>query len=186
MADHGAAGLIFRGWAIAQTGDAVRGLAELEHGLDRQRETATIEDIPVYLCLRAEILSGLGQPERALAPMIEERPELEGSSLGTWMPELLRVTGEMMLAADPASIEAARNLFAEAATLADTQGCVMLAARIALSQARLDERLGDRATAARRMRAALSVLPEFDGSADLVEAYRFSKELGENLLPPVG
>jgi class 3 adenylate cyclase/predicted ATPase len=186
MADHGAAGLIFRGWAIAQTGDPVRGLAELEHGLGRQRETATIEDIPVYLCLRAEILSGLGQPDRALAPMIEERPGLEGDSLGTWMPELLRVTGEMMLAADPASTEAARKLFAEAETLADSQGCVMLAARIALSQARLDERLGDRAAAARRMRAALSALPEFDGSADLMEAYQFSKELGENLLPPVG
>ncbi len=184
MADHGAAGLIFRGWAIAQTGDRKIGLAELEHGLDRQRETATIEDFPVYLSLRAEILTAMGQPDRALPEMIEERRRLEGSNLGIWMPELLRATGETMLAADPASTTAARALFTEAAALADTQGCLMLKLRIAQSLARLDERLGDRAAATQWLRSAVSALPEFDGSSDLVDAYRLSAELGLNLPIP--
>ena len=54
--------------------------------------------------------------------------------------------------------------------MADAQGIPMLGLRTAVSEARLDLRLGALDRAAIRLRSALSKIVEPDGSADLLDA----------------
>jgi class 3 adenylate cyclase/predicted ATPase/DNA-binding transcriptional ArsR family regulator len=170
VADHGAAGLVFRGWVIATQGDPASGLKMLEEGLARQQEVATSEDFSVYLCLQAEALAAAGQADNALETLFRERPQFDRSGLRIWLPEVLRMTGEMTLVADPTSTEKAREAFLEARRLANSQRVPMLELRLAMSEARLGLEADE--TAAGRLRSALAMIPEPDGSADLLEAQK--------------
>jgi class 3 adenylate cyclase len=171
------AGLIFRGWVVATQRDPTAGLSILEEGFARQREIATTEDFPVYLCLLAEALTAVGKPGEAAERIARERPEFDRIRLRVWIPELLRAQGEAILAADPASLTQARTLFVEAAELAEMQGVPMLGLRIAVSEARLDQRLGALDEAARRLDDALRRPIENDGSTDLVAAQELAGQI---------
>lgn len=177
LADHGSAGGIFKGWVLANRSDPQAGLRLIEEGFARQREIATNEDFPVYLCVLAEVLTRLDRPDEAVERIRRERQDFEDCSLRIWVPELLRVLGDAMLAAEPNSIVPARQTFAEAAELASSQGAVMLGLRIAMSEARLDERLEDHGAATHRLAAALKAIPEPDDSADMKEARRLMRQL---------
>ena len=142
----------------------------LEEGFTRQQEVATSDDFAIYLCLQAEALAAAGQADKALEHLVRERPQFDRSGLRLWLPEVLRMTGEMILAADFRSASKARTYFSEAAKMADAQGAPMLGLRTAVSEARLDLRLGAVDRAAIRLRSALSEIVEPDGSADLVDA----------------
>jgi class 3 adenylate cyclase/predicted ATPase len=170
LADHGSAGLIFQGWVKALTEDAAAGLAILEDGLSRQHRIVTNEDFSLYLCLHAEALTRAGRPTDAVERILEGLREFERGDLRIWVPELLRVLGDTMLAADPNAIEAARQRYAEAAAMARAQEVPMLAMRVALSEMRLAARLGDAKQAAQRVLAAVDALPEPDGSDEPAEA----------------
>jgi predicted ATPase len=178
LADHGSAGPIFRGWVLAMQGDPGAGLKMLEEGLARQHEIATNEDYPVYLSLLAEVLIALGRPEEARERIAHDRPEFERTGLRIWVPEMLRILGEAMIAADPDAVAETRQVFYEAAQLAKAQGAVMLALRVAVSEALLDRRLGALEQAAKRISSALRRVPEDDDSADLTEARRLCFEIG--------
>ena len=169
VADHGASGLVFQGWVIAIQSDPKTGLRMIEEGLARQHVTATDEDYSVYLCLLGEALMAVGQPERAIEILLRERSAFERNGFQVWLPELVRVTGEAMLAADPTAVPQARQKFAEAAEIARTQNVPMLDLRIAVSETRLGLRLGEPDTAS-RLRAALDAIVENDRSADIIEA----------------
>jgi len=179
VADHGAAGLIFQGWVRAIEGDAAAGLAMLEDGFSRQREVCTNEDFPVYLCLLTEVLTGIGKPDLAVARILHELPDFEVCQLRIWMPELLRVLGEAVLAADPGSVEKARGRFEQARVLADAQRVPMLGLRIARSEARLLQRLGAPDEALTRLDSALARIAEDDMSCDMVEARELRRCLAE-------
>jgi class 3 adenylate cyclase/predicted ATPase len=180
MADHGSAGLIFQGWVKAMQGDPETGLKMLEEGLRRQREVATDEDLSVYLSLLAEVLMHMGRPEDAIQRIECERPTLDKSNLWIWMPELLRTLGEATLAANPKAKKDAYRLFEEAAALSQKQGVPMLGLRIALSKARLDMESGRSKIAVDSVLSAIQQIPERDGSADFVEAYRFIERARED------
>jgi class 3 adenylate cyclase/predicted ATPase len=159
VADHGAAGLIFQGWVIAARGDAAAGLRLLEEGLERQRNVATLEDFPVYLCLLTEVLTTLGRADAAVERILHWLPEFERIGLRMWIPELLRVLADAMLAASSTDPATAAAHLAEAAALADRQHVPMLGLRIAVSAARRDLRLDAPERAARRLRVALDAMP---------------------------
>ena len=137
MADHGAAGIIFQGWVTALRDDPAAGLKTLEEGLARQREIATNEDLSVYLCLLAECLIKVGRADEAVARIMQELPDLEASDLWIWMPELYRVLGEAILAAELRCSRCGAQRFVQAAALTAEQQVPMLGLRVALSQARL-------------------------------------------------
>jgi class 3 adenylate cyclase/predicted ATPase len=178
MADHGAAGAIFQGWVKAMQDDPAAGLATLEEGLARQRAIATNEDLSVYLCLLAECLIRIGRPDRAVESVTRELPVLESLDLWIWMPELYRVLGEAVIAADANASDEAHRRFAQAAALAKRQHVPMLGLRIAQSQARLNRALGAGGEAANLVRSALDLIPEPDDSPDLREAERLLDAMG--------
>jgi predicted ATPase len=176
VADHEGAGLVFQGWVVATQSDALSGLRMLEEGFARQQEVATSEDFSVYYCLQAEALAAAGQPDKALENLLRERPQFDRSGQRIWLPEMLRMTGEMTLAADFGAASKAMTYFSEAAEMADAQGAPMLGLRIAMSAARLDLRLGTVDRAAIRVTSALGKVVEPDGSADVLDAKRLLAE----------
>ena len=143
MSDYSATGTIFQGWVTAVQDDPVAGLATLEEGLAAQRAINITWDLSLYLCLLAECLMQVGRADEAVARIIRELPDLEASNRWFWMPELYRMLGEAIIAADVGAVDDARRRFAQAAALAKHQQVPMLSLRIALSQACLARRLGD-------------------------------------------
>lgn len=177
LASQGAAGLIFQGWVIAVQGDPAAGLKMLEEGFARQREVCTNEDFPVYLCLLAEVLTMLGRADEAVERITREMPDFLESQILVWMPELLRALGDATLAANPRAVDKARQHFADARELAATQQVPMLELRIAVSEARLDTRLGETRTALGRLASVLGRIREDDGSRDLADALELRDRL---------
>jgi len=78
-------------WQTRRDPDA--GLRMLEEGFARQREIATTEDFPVYLCLLAEALIVVGKAGDAGERIARERLEFDRIRLGIWIPELLLRAG---------------------------------------------------------------------------------------------
>ena len=176
IADHGAAGLVFQGWVIALKENAAAGLKLLEEGFARQREIVTAEDFPVYLCLLAEALMAAGRADEAVERIEKERLEFERIGLAVWMPELLRVLGDTVLASDPHADIRARKLYAEAEAMAMAQDVPMLGLRVAMSEARLALRTGNSEGVGARLCNLLRTLPEQEGQ-DFKEAHRLVSAL---------
>ena len=183
LKEYQAAATIFNGWVRAARGEPAQGLAMIEEGFARQREVASTEDFPVYLCLMAEPLVALGRAEEAVERMTAERAALDAIGLRLWMPELIRTTAETMLIASPSAVDGASRMFDEADDMATTQGVHMLRLRVARSRLRLADRLAgsDTGPAIRRLGQALDAIPEPDDSAELIEA---RKVLDVAVAPP--
>jgi predicted ATPase len=187
LADHRAKGLIFRGWATALRADTPAGLSMLEEGFAQQRTIGTNEDFPVYASLWAEALMQAGRPGRAAEELAAAIAEFDGVGLSFWMPELLRLLGEAVVADDAAAAPAALGHFAAAAALARSQGAAMLELRAAVSAARLHQRLGTPVEAAGALADALARIEEDDGGADLAAAKSVARDYRRLGLPvPAG
>ena len=87
----------------------------------------------------------------------------------------------MMMQADPGSTAAAASMLAEASGLAARQQAHILGLRIAMTEARLDLRLGGVEQAARRLAMALALVQEDDGSLDLLESRALQRRVLERL-----
>ena len=174
MADHGAAGLIFGGWVLGMQDDPETGLKRLEEGFDRQRDVATTEDFPVYLCALAEVLIRQGNADMAAERIERELPEFERIGLKVWIPELLRVLAEAILIADPTSVDRAAKLLSDAELMATQQQVPMLLLRIAMSRAHINLRSNERTLPSRRLRAALDLLPEGEISDEIIQAQQLA------------
>ena len=179
LADHRAKAFIFRGWAVGAQGDVAAGLHTLREGFDRQGQIGTKEDFPIYCSLLAESLALAGQPDKAIELLEESRREFEHLSLAVWMPELLRVQAAIMPEAVRVPRGAVASILAEATISRAMQQAHMLGLRIAMTEARLDLRLGGAEQAARRLAMALALVQEDDGSLDLLEARALQRRLLE-------
>ena len=182
MKSAAAAAQIFRGWAIAQLGDPAGGLMELEEGWTQQREIATNEDYPVYLCLLADILTALGRAPEAKARISRELDGFERSQIRVWLPELQRVLGDTILVVDPADVGEARRHYVRAHDLADFQKVPMLGLRIATSVARLQTGSAPE-QAAQLLSSAMAKLPQEahdEESLELQEARALMPEVSES------
>jgi hypothetical protein len=156
--------------------DPVDGLAALEKGLAEQRAITTNEDLAVYLCLLTECLIQVGRADEAVMRITSDLPSLERPELQIWMPELYRMLGEAIIAADAEAANEAQRRFAQAASLADFQQVPMLGLRVALSRARLARRLGD-GDLVGTVRGALARIPEPEASVDIADVERFLAEV---------
>ena len=184
LADHHAKSLVFRGWALAMSEDPSAGLKLLDEGIARQRDIGTDEDFPVYLSMLAEVLIHKGKAARAVSELQAAREEYARMGLQVTIPELLRVLGEAVLAADPGATSAALDLFAESATRSEAQGASMLGLRTAVSAARLHLRLGSADIGMAALSRAIAAVSERDGGADLFEAAALLARLRERGVGP--
>jgi class 3 adenylate cyclase/predicted ATPase len=181
MTDHRAKGLIFRGWAIAMREDAQVGLQMLREGLARQHELGTVEDFPLYICLLAEALMQAGLPEQAVEELARAQAEFERIGLQFWMPEVLRLRAMCCLRIDPHAGPVVHTLLNQASEVAEAQGAIMLAVRIAVTRTQMGDRVEGIDSASRSLDAALSRITEDDGCPDLIEARVATERLRERL-----
>jgi predicted ATPase len=95
---HGTAGTIHRGWALAELGQGEEGIAELRQGMAAHLATGAKVFRPYNFTLLAEVYGKVGQAEEGLTVLAEPLVDLVHKT-GECVAgaELYRVKGELML-----------------------------------------------------------------------------------------
>jgi predicted ATPase/DNA-binding winged helix-turn-helix (wHTH) protein len=169
----------FKGMVMAKRGDIDAGLALLRSEIDRAGDARLL---PRFLLPLGELAACLGQAnemEKGLAAVEETLGRCKARHEQWYVPELLRIKGELMLKNPQGqSASLAEQSFAEALKLAKQQGALFWELRNALSLARL--RIGqDRKTDARRILAPVyEAFAEGHQIADVREARALLDGLG--------
>jgi adenylate cyclase len=91
------AGLVHRGWALAQQGQGEKGIAQIREGLTASRTIGTEGYRASYLGILAEAYRTAGQPEEGLTVLAEALAVVEKTGERWWEAELYRLKGELLL-----------------------------------------------------------------------------------------
>ena len=129
-------GLILRGWAMAQEGDAEGGLALMRKGLnDRGGLGASWYQVR-YFCMLASAYLQLGDGEKGLTTLAEAKDLADRNGEHMWEAELARIGGELQRIRGAPADEVEVYL-QNALDVARRQGAKSFELRAALSLARL-------------------------------------------------
>jgi DNA-binding winged helix-turn-helix (wHTH) protein/predicted ATPase len=154
-----AQGTAVRGWVLADQGDVEEGIAQIRAGLDTYEKIGAHVVRPWHLCRLAEALAAAGRIDEARATLAEAFALMGEREEHFYEPELLRIRGEIALAADTerdaatklGSVEQeAEKDFRRAIALSRRKRAKSLELRAALSLCRLWLRHG-RSAAARKL-----------------------------------
>jgi class 3 adenylate cyclase/predicted ATPase len=169
---------IVRGWALAQSGVAEQGIAELSQGIDAYAATGGELVRPYALGLLAQALLLTGQHERAMAALDEALHRARAKEIHFYEPELLRLKGSALLTAGEA--RSGEGCLRRAARCAKRQGAYFFELRALTALARALAERG-RSTDARALLAeARSRCPDPRSTPDLEAADRLLAELGRS------
>jgi predicted ATPase len=175
-----AAGLVQRGWLLAQHGQGEAALEQMLEGLARHREIGDSALIPASLTLIAEVFQKLGRPGEGLAAVTEALTVARQCRQHYWEAELHRMAGVLTLQTRESQDRGDRDAeshFLEAIEIARRQRARSLELRAAMS---LSRRWADRgkASLARALLADVYVwFTEGFTTADLREANELLGEL---------
>ena len=134
------AGQFLRGKLLVERGEFAEGLAVLRDAFDICSRTGWRLSYPEFMGSVAIAHAGLGQLDEAHAAVAQAIDAAGGREDGQqwYVPELLRIKGEILLQRNPdRALSAAEACFDQAAALAREQGALSWELRIALSRARL-------------------------------------------------
>jgi predicted ATPase/DNA-binding winged helix-turn-helix (wHTH) protein len=149
-----ACALGFEGQLAASRGETNSALKQLRACLTGLREARFEVLYTVFLDSLAEVLATAGHLGEALAAADEALQRTERNEALWWMPEALRMKGELMLLSRKADTANSEDLFRRSLALAHRQGALFWELRTATSLARLHRERGHRDEA----RAALSTV----------------------------
>ncbi len=176
LPDYRERGLIFKGWALAQHGEARAGIELMSESLQRLRSFGTKEDLPMFLELLAQVYHSLGETDEGLECVQQAFEESEQAGLHCWLAELHRCRANLRLP-ESNDEEAEASLLA-ALEIAREQGALTFQLRAATDLARVYRGQG-------RLKAAADLLqPIFDRydkdleTADLLDARALLTSLG--------
>jgi predicted ATPase len=143
---YGAAGMVIRGWALADSGQVEDGIAEIRRGLAAYRATEGEMWLPYFLGLLAEAEGRAGQAAAGLS-LAEDAVDRANRTGARWIEaELYRVRGDLLLGLSEPERRKAEACFSQALAIAREQGSKMWELRAATSLARLwrdQERLAE-------------------------------------------
>jgi predicted ATPase/class 3 adenylate cyclase len=131
-------GRILRGWATADQGDPLAGLAELNDvlkGARAKRRKRTL--VPYYFMLLADAYGRQAAYEEALIIIAEAVERAADQDEWQWVGELHRLQGEILLAQSAENQSEAEDSFSKALEFAQRQSAKSLELRAAMSLARL-------------------------------------------------
>jgi adenylate cyclase len=136
--------MVFRGWALAELGQAEEGVAQIRQGLAGVQATGAGISWSYFLALCAEAHGCAGRPEEGLVTLGEAMEDVQRKEERWWEAEIHRLRGEMLLQSGmrgPGSPEQnhpeAEECFRRALDIARGQGARSLELRAATSLARL-------------------------------------------------
>jgi tetratricopeptide (TPR) repeat protein len=169
------AGVILKGWLLARSGEADRGLAQMREGIAAWQGHEAKLLMPRWLLLLASALGRLGQPQAAL-DRIEEGLALVIDTNERWnAAELHLRKGELLLASS--ITDRAEASFREALAIARDQNAKVWELRAATSLARLSRDRGAHAETRDLLAAVYGLFAEGLDTADLKDASALLKEL---------
>jgi predicted ATPase len=172
----GAHGMLVRGWALSEQGQAEEGIAHLRHALDVLQTLGFHVCLPYYLGLLAEALGKAGRAQEGLAVLGEALAS--GRRTGDRSPEaeLYRLKGELTLeplepgAPSRQAETEAEACFLKAIDTARQQGAKLLELRAVMSLGRLRMRQGRQAEARSELAKIYGWFTEGFDTQDLQEA----------------
>ena len=132
---HRALGTVYRGWALAGSGQTAEGIALLRAGVAAYSTTGAATELPFFLTLLAEAEGKAKQRDEGLGHLAEAE-RLMAETEERWAEaELYRVRGELLRAGDDPT--AAERCFSQAIGIAQQQSAKFWELRAAISLARL-------------------------------------------------
>jgi predicted ATPase/DNA-binding winged helix-turn-helix (wHTH) protein len=163
------AGRFLEGKLMVERGDFADGLRVLRDALDICRRTGWRISYPEFKGAFASALAGVGQLSEALDAVNDAIASAGRSDDGQrwYVPELLRMKGDVLLRHDAGGSDAAGHCYDQAATMAREQGALFWRLRAALSLARLRVAQGRRGEARQALGPVYDQFTEGFGAADL-------------------
>lgn len=134
-------GQMLTGWALAQQGDAQRGIPLIQNGLDDERKRGIRMFEPYHRSLLAEALALAGELEEALDQVTTALAYAEESGNCYWNAHLLKLKGDFLLAL-VASADEVERWYQQAIATARQQGAKSLELRATTSLCRLWQGVG--------------------------------------------
>jgi predicted ATPase len=172
-AEHGfpfnlAVGTVFRGWALAASGQTMEGVSRLRDGLAGYRATGSMVFVPFFLTLLADAQGKAQQPDEALGHLTEAECLLAETDERWGEAELHRVRGELLRASRDRA--AAEGCFRTAIGVARRQSAKFWELRAATSLARVWCEQGKRGEARDHLAPVYGWFTEGFDTPDLKEA----------------
>ena len=133
---------ITRGWALTEQGQIQEGIGEMRQGILEHQQTATALLRPQYLAWLSEALGKVGEYEKALGHVDEALRLAHRSGDASYLPELHRIRGELLLRQakgnfNPRTITDAEECFRRSIKIARRQEAKSWELRTSVSLARL-------------------------------------------------
>jgi len=171
-----AAGTIIDGFVHAELGQGELAIAQIRRGLAAYRSTGAHLFVPYFLSLLARVCLKLGEPREGLRVIGEALERARTTGERVWEAELIRLEGELRLAASPDDVAEALDCFRRAIEIARSQAARSWELRAALSLARLLVAEGQRDEAKRTL-VVYDWFTEGLDTADLREAKALLEDL---------
>jgi len=177
LSAYHANGLCFEGQLAAKRGDAAAAERLLRAGLKNLQQTQSETLYTVFLTGLAEVLMTSAQLDEAFATADEALKRTEYSNALWWMPEAIRIKGEVLLSCNSDSNQAEHH-FRRSLDLAHRQGALSWELRAATSLARLLRDQGRSAKALALLHPVYDRFTEGFDTADLKAAKALLDALG--------
>jgi predicted ATPase len=165
------------GWAVARQGELSHGIARMEDGVRRIRETGSEMGLPYFVALLGEAYAAAGDAGLGLRRIDEALATAEQTGAYFGYPEMLRLRGELLLRCDGARLDEAETCLASAIEAARGQQAHMLELRAATSLARVLRERGRAAVARESLAPILGRFTEGLDMQDLLDAKVLLDEL---------
>jgi predicted ATPase len=174
-----AGGLVMGGWALAEEGEAVAGIARVRQGLTAWLATGSTSHRTYHLALLAEALGREGHIEEGQAALAEALAQVDGTGECFHATELHRLQGEFLLWRESGGVayQEAEACFRQALATARQQQARSLELRAAMSLTRLYQKQNRQAEARPLLAECYNRFTEGFDTLDLREA----KELLEQI-----
>jgi predicted ATPase len=165
-----AQGIVLRGWALAEQGQAAEGVAQIRQGLAAWQATGAEIGRQWRLLLLAEAQGHMGQTGAGLATLAEALAVVARTGDRRDEAEIHRLTGEFLLRQAGPSEPQAEACFRQALHVARRQQAKALELRVAMSLSRLWRQQGKRVEARQLLTEIYGWFTEGFDTADLQEA----------------
>ncbi len=165
-----AAGTIIDGSVHAELGEGEVAITQIRRGLAAYGSTGAHLFVPYFLSLVARACLKIGQPHEGLRVIGKALERVRTTGERMWEAELIRLEGELRLAASPDDVAEALDCFGRAIEIARRQAARSWELRAALSLARLLVAEGRRDEARRTLGGVYDWFTEGFDTADLQDA----------------
>ena len=132
-----ATGLIWKGWALAETAAVETGLSLLTEGLNAFQSTGSVLYVPTYLVGIAQAHLRYGDHTQAINCLDRALSMVEANSERNWEAEIQRVKGTVLMDMGPMEVAESERCFDVALDVATRQNAKSWQLRTATSLARI-------------------------------------------------